>query len=289
MTPRNMKSNPRLVGLYVGLIVLAAAPLCTASPPFGGDDGGFVPPDKNTAKCEDLVATHLKKLSACMMKCQIKQADFARKGKQFDEEACEQGTGKPVSCRAAFDNASAKLLGRKTPICPACLDATAQSNLADLVVNFIDTNNGLIYCGGAPPPGTVTSTSNPLWTDTGVDLVQGATFSITATGSWNWGQAPSSFGPDGDPASADGASNWDEFFTPALHGELIGFIGSVGLTDAYFRSQPQDCTGCYFAVGSTFTGQASTSGRLYLGFNDDHSGDIGDNVGSVQATIGFTD
>ena len=93
-----------------------------------------------------------------MTKCQTKQANAARKGKVFDEEACEEGTGKPVSCRAAYDKAQAALLAKtvtvnkvKQPICPACLDATAQSNLADPVVNFIDNNNGLIYCAGTTP------------------------------------------------------------------------------------------------------------------------------------------
>jgi len=97
---------------------------------------------------EDLVAGHLKTLFACMMKCQIKQADAARKGRSFDEEVCEQGTGKPVSCRAAYNKASVALLDLKKPICPPCLNATAQSNLADGVVTFIENNNALTYCAG---------------------------------------------------------------------------------------------------------------------------------------------
>jgi hypothetical protein len=116
------------------------------------DGNGFVPPDANTGKCEDLVAGNLKKLFACLAKCQIKQADAALKGHTFDVDACEQGTGKPVSCRAAYDKATSALLGLKTPICPPCLNAAAtQSHLADLVTTFIGDNNGQVYCSGATP------------------------------------------------------------------------------------------------------------------------------------------
>jgi len=73
------------------------------------------------------------------------------KQKVFNEEACEQGTGKPVSCRAAYDNATTKLLARTPAICPACLDATAQSSLADRVITFVESGNGLTYCAGTTP------------------------------------------------------------------------------------------------------------------------------------------
>ena len=123
---------------------------CAGSSSFGGDDTGFVPPDKNTAKCEDAVAKNVAKLADCILKkCHTKQADAALAGKSFDEEACEQGTGKPVSCRAAYDKATPALVAKGT--CPACLDATAQSNLADLVTTFLDDNNGQIYCAGSTP------------------------------------------------------------------------------------------------------------------------------------------
>ena len=122
---------------------------CAGSSNFGGDDTGFVPPDKNTAKCEDTVAKNATKLLGCVMKCHTKQADSALAGQSFDEEACEEGTGKPVSCRAAYDKATASLIAKG--ICPACLDATAQSNLADLVTTFLEDNNAQIYCAGSVP------------------------------------------------------------------------------------------------------------------------------------------
>ncbi len=124
---------------------------CAGTTPLGGDDTGFVPPDANAAGCEKLVAKNVKKLFVCMTKCQIKQAGAALKGVPFDEEACEEGSGKPISCRASYDKTTTKLLGRMPAICPACLDATAQSHLADLVINFVDNSNGSIYCAGSTP------------------------------------------------------------------------------------------------------------------------------------------
>jgi hypothetical protein len=55
------------------------------------------------------------------------------------------------SCRATFDNKSAKLLGLSPPICPLCLSAMAQGNLADLVTTFLRNSNALIYCAGTTP------------------------------------------------------------------------------------------------------------------------------------------
>jgi N-acetylneuraminic acid mutarotase len=124
---------------------------CAGTTPLGADPSGFVPPDANTAKCEHLVATHLKTLFACLTKCQIKQADAARSGHVFDRAACEQGSGRPVSCRAAFDKATTRLLGRMPALCPVCLDATAQSHRADGVGLFVENNRRRIYCAGTTP------------------------------------------------------------------------------------------------------------------------------------------
>ena len=78
-----------------------AAGGCALSLP-GTDNCGVVPPDKETAMCEDKVAKNLARLTTCIAKCRITQADSAVRGTTFDEQACQQG---PVSCRAAYDNA----------------------------------------------------------------------------------------------------------------------------------------------------------------------------------------
>jgi len=132
---------------------------CAGTVPFGGDDGGFVPPDKNVGKCEDTAVKHLKTLASCVIGCQKKQADAARKGKPpVDTAACEMGTGKPTSCRAAYDkatlallNTTVKIAGVKTPICPPCLGATTQGSLADAIIKFLNSTKGQIYCGGTTP------------------------------------------------------------------------------------------------------------------------------------------
>src|SRR5262249_62032378 len=80
------------------------------SPPFGGDDNGFVPPDVATATCEDTVVKRLAKLLKALGTCHLKTGASARTGKVFDEEGCE------AAAQAGFDAAVEKLVG-----CPACL------------------------------------------------------------------------------------------------------------------------------------------------------------------------
>jgi peptidyl-Lys metalloendopeptidase len=133
----------QFVELYNGSIY------CAGTVPFGGDDTGFIPPDADTAKCESGVANALRKLAACVAKCDAKQADALAKGKSFDVNACRSGAGKPTSCRAAFDATSAKLLAGGA--CPACLDAAAQSGTADAVTSLVAAQKPSLYCAGITP------------------------------------------------------------------------------------------------------------------------------------------
>jgi hypothetical protein len=133
------------------------APVATSTP----SGTGFVPADKNTAKCEDAVAKNVGKLAACIRKCHIKQADAAAKNKTFDEESCESTGGK--SCLDKYDSASTALIGKGT--CPSCLDATAQGAIADSVLSNLESEGGTIYCGPGTPfggddPGNVPSDKN---------------------------------------------------------------------------------------------------------------------------------
>jgi len=90
-----------------------------AGTPFGGDDTGFVPPDKATLKCESSVAKNAAKLTLAVSLCHIKAADAGVKGKTFDEE-------------------DAKLT------CPMCVDSKA---IGDNVQSMLDTAaNAGIYC-----------------------------------------------------------------------------------------------------------------------------------------------
>ncbi len=123
------------------------ASYCAGTVAFGGDDTGFVPPDKDTASCESGAAKNLQKLAGCVAKCQAKQVGAAIKGKAFDVEACKRAPAK--SCRAAHDAASAKLLAKG--LCPSCLDAGAQASAADAVMAAVEGRNAALYCAGSTP------------------------------------------------------------------------------------------------------------------------------------------
>ncbi len=124
---------------------------CAGTTGFGGDDSGLIPPDALTSKCEDKAAMNLANFGSCMTRCQIKQADAALNGKAFDEESCEQGSGRPLSCRAAYNNTSLSLLALRTASCPPCLGLSAQAGLADAMTALVETMNGQIYCAGTQP------------------------------------------------------------------------------------------------------------------------------------------
>ena len=110
------------------------------SPPFGGDDNGFVPPDVATAKCEDTVVKRLAKLLKALGTCHLKTGAAARTGKVFDEEGCE------AAAQAGFDAAVEKLVG-----CPACLPP-AQS-ISEQAESTVNQNNGVIACAPGTPFG----------------------------------------------------------------------------------------------------------------------------------------
>jgi hypothetical protein len=105
------------------------------------DDTGFVPPDAQTFKCEGTVAKNLAKLRACIAKCHTKLAKYAFAQRPFDDDACES-TDPLRSCRAKYNRVRDKI----APICPACLDAAAQDNLANGVETDADADLGTFFC-----------------------------------------------------------------------------------------------------------------------------------------------
>jgi hypothetical protein len=119
---------------------------------------------------------------------------------------------------------------------------------------------------------TVSVPADPLWTDTGM-VLQGEKICISAEGSWTWGTS-TWFGPDGDyqPTLA-----WDEWVQNGYHGQLVAFVGAnpyAGVVNVDF-----------YPIGSNGS-LSGLSGQLWLGFNDDQSSNaVGDNAGSVRATI----
>jgi len=131
---------------------------------------------------------------------------------------------------------------------------------------------------------SVTVTSNPLWTDTGVTLTVSDVVTIhDASGSWTVfdGQWPWT-GPEG--AHVPGYE-FDEWITNSHHGQLIGFIGPDGLDpNALPRLVPQGDPRL-FEISTNSVTLAGRSGRLWLGFNDDWSSGPSINSGSVVAQV----
>ncbi|HEY2385888.1 MAG TPA: esterase-like activity of phytase family protein [Candidatus Binatia bacterium] len=120
---------------------------CAGSVALGAGGGGFVPPDKDTDKCEDGVVKSVRKLDGCFTKCRIKQADAAFKLTPFDATACESAAAK--SCRGKYDAASAKLGAALT--CPPCLDAGARGGAADTAHLAHEQSRPRVYCAGTVP------------------------------------------------------------------------------------------------------------------------------------------
>jgi outer membrane protein assembly factor BamB len=121
----------------------------TATPTYTPE--ALVPPNSSTDTCEDTVARNIKTLAVCTANCQTKEADYALNGRVFSEMACEQGTGTPISCLAAYDKAQAAVLAKKKAkqaICPPCLGGTAQTALAELAMSVVHHLDGQIYCAG---------------------------------------------------------------------------------------------------------------------------------------------
>jgi hypothetical protein len=110
---------------------------------------------------------------------------------------------------------------------------------------------------------TVTVAANSGWTDTGIEVRGGQPIYFQANGEWRWG-----------PNRRDGANG--EKDSPVNRGRPLpdrpaaALIGRVGDRDEYF-----------FIGGDPGPYRARSSGRLYLGINDDV---LTDNSGSLRVT-----
>jgi hypothetical protein len=108
---------------------------CAGTTAWGGDDTGFIPPDKDAAKCEDGLGKATAKAIACIAKCHKARAD----GKLADdsaEDACENGAS-PSSCKGKFDKSTGNLT------CPVCVD---KLGLFAFIETTLDGVNGTVYC-----------------------------------------------------------------------------------------------------------------------------------------------
>jgi hypothetical protein len=112
---------------------------CSGTTPLGGGITGFVPPDKDGLGCAAKLATAGAKLAGAVVKCHVKAAATAFKGKPFDVQACEDAAA------AKYDKTAS---GVKK--CPACTVGAAPI-LRDAIEALQDGRNGGVYCEGSTP------------------------------------------------------------------------------------------------------------------------------------------
>ena len=136
-----------LVLASMGLMLTAGAAL--AGTPFGGDDGGFLPPGGSkgaVGKCETAISKSASKAVACIFKCHDSRA-AGKLANDTAEDACESANdGK--SCLAKYFSATTKSIGKGG--CPACLAGNV-ATIATTAETVLDASNGLVYC--ASPSG----------------------------------------------------------------------------------------------------------------------------------------
>jgi hypothetical protein len=102
------------------------------------------------------------------------------------------------------------------------------------------------------------------WRDTGIDVRSGQTIYFQASGRVRWGPNRQD-GPEGEHNSPHNASR------PIPNRPAAGLIGRVGESEEYF-----------FIGGEQGAIRMRSSGRLYLGVNDDF---LKDNTGSFRVTV----
>jgi hypothetical protein len=121
------------------------------------------------------------------------------------------------------------------------------------------------------------------WTDTGINIAAGSQLDITASGIVAYGWSP------GQMTDANGGDSGQQFFQTAVLPNtiivsLIGKIGGttdIGTGTPVPEGTPGDGPGF---VGISYSEVTSTSGELFLGFND-QVGAFWDNSGSFSVTI----
>jgi len=115
-----------------------------AATPLGGDDTGFLPPDKDTLKYESTVGRNLAKFQNCVLKCHAKRAQ-GKLTSDTSEGGCEEG------CQSKYDLAHNKLVVPAPAA--ACLGPTNRTTVRSIWESILDGNSGTIYCDGTTPVG----------------------------------------------------------------------------------------------------------------------------------------
>jgi hypothetical protein len=122
--------------------------------------------------------------------------------------------------------------------------------------------------GGGRPPGlrerSVSVGSTLPWNDTGIDIRSGQTIYFEASGNVRWGRDRRD-GPEGENDSPNNPNR------PIPNRPAAGLIGRVGNGSDFF-----------FIGGERGPIRVRSSGRLYLGINDDF---LQDNSGSFRVIV----
>jgi hypothetical protein len=130
-----------LIAVVTGTL---AAGVAMAQTPFGGDNEGFLPPNRRAAACENAIAKALAKALVCVAKCH--QARAAGKlANETAEDDCESNVGKAASCKSKFNTTRDRLLSAGD--CPGCLNQVAMDQAFAQGEAFLDSNiNAQLYC-----------------------------------------------------------------------------------------------------------------------------------------------
>jgi hypothetical protein len=113
---------------------------------------------------------------------------------------------------------------------------------------------------------TVTVPASAGWSDTGIDVRAGQPIYFQANGEWRWGPNRR----DGANGEKDSPVNRNR---PLPERPAAALIGRIGERDEYF-----------FIGGDPGPYRARSSGRLYLGINDDV---LTDNSGNLRVSIAY--
>jgi hypothetical protein len=135
-------------------------------------------------------------------------------------------------------------------------------------IEFEETTTRDAFTGGGRPGGlrerqVIVSAGTP-WTDSGIDLRQGQTIYVEASGTVTWGSSRRD-GPAGERNSPTNPNR------PMPNRPAAALIGKVGAGDDLF-----------FIGDDTGAIRVRNSGRLYLGVNDDY---LNDNRGNFRVIV----
>ena len=123
------------------------------------------------------------------------------------------------------------------------------------------------FSGGRPPgmrERTINVGSTTAWSDTGIDVRSGATIFFEASGNVRWGRDRRD-GPEGENDSPNNPNR------PIPNRPAAGLIGRIGNNSDFF-----------FIGNEQGPIRVRSSGRLYLGINDDF---LQDNTGNFRVIV----